>query len=52
MHQIRQSTATVSSQLFRLLPYFCQFIGTETEQDVAQTSLQVLLGVQLTYETS
>jgi len=42
MHQIRQSSATVSTELFRLLPYLCQFIGTETDQDVAQTSLQAL----------
>jgi len=33
---------TISTELFRLMPYLCQFIGTERDQDVAQACLQVL----------
>lgn len=28
--------------MFELLPYLCQFIGTESDQDVSQSCLQAL----------
>ena len=40
-HQIRLSSASLDPELFKLLPYLCQFIGTETDQDVSQACLQV-----------
>jgi len=42
LHQIRISSATLSVEMFRMLPYLCQFIGTETDQDVSQSCLQAL----------
>jgi proteasome activator subunit 4 len=41
-HQIRLSSASLDPALFELLPYLCQFIGTETDQDVSQACLQAL----------
>ena len=41
-HQIRLSSASLDPALFELLPYLCQFIGTETDQDVSQAYLQAL----------
>jgi len=32
----------MSIEMFRLLPYLCQFIGTEKDQDVSQSCLQAL----------
>jgi hypothetical protein len=37
----RMSSVTISTEMFRLMPYLCQFIGTERDQDVAQACLQV-----------
>jgi len=41
-HQIRLSSVSLDPVLFELLPYLCQFIGTETDQDVSQACLQAL----------
>jgi len=41
-HQIRLSSVSVDPVLFQLLPYLCQFIGTESDQDVSQACLQAL----------
>ena len=39
---IRLSSASVDPILYQLLPYMCQFIGTESEQGVSQSCLQAL----------
>ena len=36
------SSATVSKSYYDLLPFFCQFIGTETDQEVSQACLRAL----------
>jgi len=41
-HQIRLSSSSLDPILFELLPYLCQFIGTERDQDVSQSCLQAL----------
>jgi len=41
-HHIRLSSSSLDPILFNLLPYFCQFIGTERDQDVSQACLQAL----------
>ena len=41
-HQIQISSASLDPALFDLLPHLCQFIGTETDQDVSQACLQAL----------
>jgi len=41
-NQIRNFSSTMSVEMFRLLPYLCQFIGTEKDQDVSQSCLQAL----------
>jgi proteasome activator subunit 4 len=41
-HQIRLSSSSLDPVLFELLPYLCQFIGTERDQDVSQSCLQAL----------
>jgi len=41
-HQIRVSSVSVQEEMFQLLPYLCQFIGTERDQDVSQSCLQAL----------
>jgi len=41
-HQIRLSSASLDPVLYSLLPYLCQFIGTERDQDVSQSCLQAL----------
>jgi len=41
-HQIRLSSASLDPALIQLLPFLCQFIGTETDQDVSQACLQAL----------
>merc|ERR1712136_625315 len=42
LNQVRISCATISTEMFRMLPYLCQFIGTEHDQDVSQSCLQAL----------
>ena len=41
-HTIRLSSTTVDPVLYELLPYMCQYIGTESDQDVSQSCLQAL----------
>jgi len=41
-NQIRNFSSTMSVEMFRLLPYLCQFIGTEKDIDVSQSCLQAL----------
>jgi len=41
-HSIRLSSSSLSPSMLKLLPYFCQFIGTESDQDVSQACLQAL----------
>ena len=38
----RLSSASLQEEMFQLLPYLCQFIGTENDQDVSQSCLQAL----------
>jgi proteasome activator subunit 4 len=42
LNQIKISSATITEEMFRILPFLCQFIGTETDQDVSQSCLQAL----------
>ena len=39
---IYTSSASVSKSFYDLLPFFCQFIGTETDQEVSQACLRAL----------
>ena len=39
---IYTSSASVSKAYYDLLPFFCQFIGTETDQEVSQACLRAL----------
>jgi hypothetical protein len=39
---IYTSSASVSKDYYDLLPFFCQFIGTETDQEVSQACLRAL----------
>ena len=41
-HTIRLSSSTVDPILYELLPYMCQYIGTESDQGVSQSCLQAL----------
>jgi len=41
-HQIRVSSVSLQEEMFQILPYLCQFIGTERDQDVSQSCLQAL----------
>ena len=41
-HTIRLSSTTVDPVLYELLPYMCQYIGTESDQGVSQACLQAL----------
>ena len=41
-HTIRLSSTTVDPVMYELLPYMCQYIGTESDQDVSQSCLQAL----------
>lgn len=41
--QYIQSTSTsIRAEVYQLLPYFCQFVGNETDQEVSQTCLKSL----------
>merc|ERR1711997_119746 len=53
--QYIQSTSTsLSKEMYQLLPFFCQFVGNETGQEVSQTCLKALcyLSVCITPKTS
>lgn len=39
---IQVSSSTFSEDVFNLLPFFCQFVGNETDQEVSQSCLQAL----------
>ena len=52
MNCCRLSSATLSTELFRLMPYLCQFTGTERDQDVAQACLQVRRAILINKKTS
>ena len=41
-HSIRLSSGTLDPILYQLLPYMCQYIGTESDQDVSQSCLKAL----------
>jgi len=41
-HTIRLSSSAVDPVLYELLPYMCQYIGTESDQGVSQACLQAL----------
>lgn len=41
-HTIRTSSSSFDPILYELLPYMCQFIGTECDQGVSQSCLQAL----------
>ena len=42
LYLITRLSASVDPILYQLLPYMCQFIGTESDQDVSQSCLQAL----------
>ena len=41
------SSATVSKSYYDLLPFFCQYVGTETDQEVSQACLMALCSLSV-----
>jgi hypothetical protein len=40
-HNIQSTSATLRTDMFRLLPFLCQYIGTESDKDPSQYCLKV-----------
>ena len=46
---IQSTSACIPVEYYQLLPFFCQFIGTETDEEVSQACLKALCFLSVCY---
>ena len=46
---IQSTSACIPAEYYQLLPFFCQFIGTETDEEVSQACLKALCFLSVCY---